>query len=209
MHSKVAASLGLIVLASASGAYAQYVPVTAKMRQTMQAIENGKIVSTRTEEGTFYRTKDGSWLERWNRGLRFSTLWDNKTQTAYQVNYNTRVAIESPEPPDFGVPDFLRKEAPGPPAQSSVEGIPCTLKPVRLISSTRTHSGVVEDAGQVCWSTEYKLRLKQETRLPSGSDGASRQIFELYDIKLNAGPDPKLFDLQGSFTVARSRGGKN
>jgi hypothetical protein len=169
-------------------------PITARMRQTWETIVDGKIVETRTNEGIFYRNSRGSTLERWNDNAQPARLFISG-HGGYLVYYESRMAFGSvfeeggswlfnPNRPY----NFL--------GQDSVESISCIYSEIPL-------GPHVEHAGKACWSSDYKVELKNDWTVPSAR-GLTPQVFELYDIKLNVEPDPNLFDLTGFF-VLRTR----
>ena len=64
MHFQKCGFLMLLLVMGAANLRAQWVPVSAKMKQTVETMENGKVVKVEHKEGNFYRTSDGSTLDR-------------------------------------------------------------------------------------------------------------------------------------------------
>lgn len=187
--------------------YAQSMPLTAKVRSTGEIIINGKVLETHVRESLYYRTSDGSELRRpvsldgkpvQGEAARGS-LFDKPHGTNYAIDYEKREAFHAGPPPSFNPAHLpaLESAVPPPSGQSSVEGYPCTLRPVYLV---RPKGRIL--IGSNCVSDEYHLVLKTDVTTPSAITvgRAAHETTELYDIRIGVEPDPKLFDLS-SFKI--------
>src|SRR5580704_9215438 len=72
LHTKILTLL--LVVSATSAAYAQDVPLSAKIHETEQVFIDGKLARTHTREGIFLRTASGMVLRQW-------TLIDGKQPT--------------------------------------------------------------------------------------------------------------------------------
>jgi hypothetical protein len=194
--------LAVAIPLAVSSLYAQSMPLTAKVRSTNEVIVNGKVVDTHVREGLFYRASDGSELRRpvsldgkpvQGEGARAS-LFDKPHATNYAIDYEKGEAFHAGPPPSFSPARLptLESAVPPPSGQSSVEGYPCTLRPVYLV---RPQGRIL--IGSNCVSEEYGLVLRTDVTTPSAITvgKAAHQTTELYDIHIGVEPDPKLFDL--------------
>lgn len=185
---------------------AQFVPLTAKVRDTNQTIVSGKITKSVIREGVYYRTSDGSTLSQWttvngspaSAELAWGSLWDNKTGTAYRLDLKNRRAYVEPEGGEPATADS-RLDEPKNPTYGSVSGIRCTIFPARM----RQPDGTLTPAGQTCLSTEYHLLLKQDLTYKRANDATMHKLYEMYDVQLGAEPDQSLFDISKLFTIYR------
>jgi len=208
MHSaKLFKVLGFAVLLAPTDMHAQFLPVVAKRRLTKEHLVDGKVVDRVTKEGNYYRSSDGSILEQWTRvngdeklgELAAGSLWDNKNVVSYQLDFKNRIAyLHAPPQGTKPVrPDVSGARAAGALGEEFLEGISCRVFPVRIAPRDRP----AFYAGQVCRSVKYDLELKQELSYPNSAGKIVHTVFQLYDIQLGREPDPKLFDVRGSFTV--------
>jgi|SRR5712664_3246632 len=197
--------VGLSALLSADPLLAQWTPVVAKIRQTHQTVVSGKVVRNETKEGEFYRSSDGSVLRHWKTvngdegAAGQGDLLDNKKHAFYNLNYNTKRAYQVrtgiPQPSPY----VFSKETLQSRGEESIEGVRCTIVPVDTADS-----GVTErDAGRSCVSSEYGLQLRTEVTVKQGGT-EHRTLIEMYDLRINQEPDPKIFDLGSQFTVFKA-----
>jgi hypothetical protein len=198
------------MLIGATGVSGQFVPIVAKARESSQVVKNGQVVETTTRDGEYFRSSDGSYMFRWNKATKngvdtpagTADLFDNKNVKQYHVNYNTQSAYARSDAKDpvnvqkKMTPDMFFNLRSAPHEDSSVGGIPCALFHSRL----KMPGQPVKDGGTACASIEYGLYVRLDVRIPMKDGGMSQQLTELYDIKLNVEPDPKLFDMR-SLTV--------
>lgn len=167
---------------------------------TEDVIANGKVIASHIRDGIYYRASDGSIFNQ------FKTLDGNPTvgQQAwaplrdsngvnYQLDYVQHRAYYVAPRPQFTPPSRTNAQK----TQSSVEGIPCTIQPVYLVSG-----GSQTLIGHACLSEKYELSLKMEFTMPLKVGQSVHEVTELYNIQLGQEPDPRLFDLH-NFTIYR------
>jgi len=84
----------------------QWVPVTARIRQTTEDIKDGKVVERDVKEGFYYRSQDGSTLTKWvslnGEEQSVGDLFDNTTARSYKLYYSKGNAT----PDDHGTIKF-------------------------------------------------------------------------------------------------------
>ncbi len=187
-----------LTLLAGNDVYAQFVPLEAKIRETHETLSSGKVVKSEVKEGSFYRASDGSTLTQWQtvNGEKSSAanLFDNKGQATYQIDYQQRRALKlgngADGPMKPGGYQTITKDI----GTSSVEGVACRLLPVKM-TNPATHA--LADIGKSCVSPEYDLLLWWDVTTGSGGNGTFHSKWEIYDLKLGAEPDPKLFSTTG------------
>jgi hypothetical protein len=205
MKSAIACScLGLPALLLSSVAYGQ--AVTAHERLTEETINsNGKVIASHIREGVYYRTSAGSTLRQYTTldgnaivgQLGWAILQDG-TGT-YKLDYTQHRAyvVSGPQAtPLSGIPTTQK-------AQSSVEGMPCTLWPVYLVEA-----GTKTIIGQGCHSDKYNLTLKLDVTVPGKNGQSAHNVTEMYDVQIGQEPDAKLFDVQHNFTIFKPNAAK-
>jgi hypothetical protein len=188
--------------------YAHFVPVTAKTRLTEETVRNGRVIKKQVKEGVYYRNDDGWFLKRFTgidgdeqAALRAGgQLWDNHTAIAYRLDYVARTATEREHGSGPMQPQVTDPQAASKLPDDSVEGICCKVYPAKYM---RTGQTALEDIGQSCRSVEYYLTLRWDKTYKSDNGDTFHSVFQMYDIHIGSEPDPKLFDLQGTFTVYR------
>jgi hypothetical protein len=190
--------------------HAQSMPLVAKFRSTGQIIVDGKVVETHVREGFFYRSSNGSEVRRpmtfdgkpLKGGMARASLFDAAHGVNYRVDYDAKEAFRDSTPPLLGlIPPTPPHSATKPPSgESSVDGYPCSIRPVYAVKPSGTSL-----IGSNCVSEEYGVILKTDVTRPSDlvKGKAAHEITELYDIQIGVDPDPKLFDL-GSLKVISS-----
>lgn len=189
--------LGLFVLAGADCVHAQWVPVTAKIRETDEILQDGKSIKVDNKEGVFYRTSDGSTLKYWTKVNGDETLGgsgemtDNKTLSHYTVNVKQNVAFEDGKLLEKLTPGASQFAAASTLGDQVIDGIRCR----RVPSFIMWPDGRKERNGEACVSIENDLQLRTD-RQHTQNGVTHHGITELYDIQLGVEPDPKLFDLQ-------------
>jgi hypothetical protein len=194
--------LSLFVLAGADCVHAQWVPVTAKTRQTNETWQEGKLIKVDHKEGVFYRTSDGSTLRYWTKVNGDEVLGgsgemtDNNSLSHYSVNVKQKVAFETDKLLEKLTPGASQYAAASTLGDQVIEGIRCR----RVPSFMMWPDGRKERMGEVCVSIEYDLELHKDNQLTQNGI-THHAVTELYDIKLGVEPDPKLFDLQKTTTV--------
>jgi len=204
MHFQKCGFLMLLLVMGAANLRAQWVPVSAKMKQTVETMENGKVVKVEHKEGNFYRTSDGSTLRYWTQidgdeKLGGSgELSDNKNLFHYSINFKTKQAFQvgprdqMPVTPDSELTSRSRL------GDDFVEGIRCR----RCAVFIGWPDGRREPSGEICESIEYVLTLREDRH--ATQNGVTRHsVMEMYDIKLGVEPDRKLFDIEKNYTVFR------
>jgi hypothetical protein len=198
-------SIVAAIVLAAAGLKAQSDPLIAKMRLTVEVSVEGRIQQTHTQEGLFYRASTGSEIQEWTvrdgkdtvGNMRWAGLTDREHDAFYKVDYQNHRAYQQ----SFAV-SALQAPDNGPPpkglTQQSVEGIPCSKYPARLVVPGKAPVEI----GYSCRAESYdSLELKRETTVESGGK-TMHTTFELYNIQTGVEPDPKLFDLT-SFTIYR------
>lgn len=206
MHAGKAIPLLFVVLFSAGVSQAQWIPAKAKVTETVETIENGKVTKVERREGYFYRTSDGSTLRYWEKlngdepyGGGQGELQDNKNLLFYVLRMKTKEAIQQGNLPKRLTPDIHREFASASPlGDAFVAGIRCRRRPVEILWP----DGRRERVGENCFSIEYALELREEAR--ATQNGVTRHaITELHDIQMGVEPDPALFDVERNYTVFR------
>jgi len=126
--------------------------------------------------------------ERWKNSE--ANLFDNKEQSSYRIDYKQHLAFKlgssASGPVKPGGYQTIIKDI----GTSSVEGVACRLIPAKMTNPT-THT--LENIGKSCVSPEYDLLLWWDVTTGSGGNGTFHSKWEIYDLKLGAQPDPKLF----------------
>jgi hypothetical protein len=198
-------------LTPAAPVYAQWVPVTAKIRQTRELLQDGKSVERHIKEGNYYRTADGSTLEEWTRvdgseSKAVGHLTKQAQGVAYDLNMITRSAIER----RFSLPSGANMKSPPRASISSklpqitVGGVQCTVLPARVQVGIGQPSA---PAGETCFSAELNLVVRNQLTHTLTTGKVMRTLYEMFEIETHKEPDPKLFDLRGrGFTVYSASG---
>ncbi|HET7206890.1 MAG TPA: hypothetical protein VFI95_09965 [Terriglobales bacterium] len=204
MRSRAYLSVVVFVYMATASVYAQFTPVIARERVTTETINNGKVVKTDVKEGEYYRTADGSTLERWTtlEGSRLSgtgTLFDNHALVTYHLNYRNMNAYESKFKPTQPVPadSFANSSSLPSEGTGEVAGIACTKIPFLM----EMPDGKRQRIGEACVSSQYNLILRTETRNNGVAGSSTRTVKEMFQVRLNTPPDPQLFQVRGKFTV--------
>lgn len=190
------------VLTGPLGAYAQWVPVTARLKQTREVLAQDRSLERTVKTGRYYRASNGSTLRQWQEmngrplGNPTGELSDNKSGRTYWIDYAAKRATVraegGPNLPRAYDAEKLRGKSIG---QDSVGGLSCAIVPLWDGNSGR-------QIGQVCIALEYDLVLRLESA-NTRSDGTTLRITnELEDVELNAEPDAALFDLK-QFTLEK------
>jgi hypothetical protein len=198
--------LFVVVLVQTTALFAQFVPVTSGIRVTTETVDKGKVVKSEKKEGVFLRTSDGSTLTHFTRvnGVEepgIGELLDNRNLASYQLFYQAHKAVESnmkmPEPvrPDMWSATPLQSLG-----ERRVGGVDCTIIPLSMKLQDKPEQRI----GQMCVSPQYGLILGQETAQTDQNGSIVRSVMEMYDVKLNASPDPNLFELRRNFTVFKA-----
>ncbi|HTS35920.1 MAG TPA: hypothetical protein VMH04_09625 [Candidatus Solibacter sp.] len=191
------------VIVFGSSLYAQEVPLSAQVHQRTDVIVNGKVVESLAADETFYRDSDGSTLSLPAEGHGSNgTLWDNKSGTAYRLNRENLTAYENPDSPHRPNPKGYPPAAKWP--DDAVEGIPCKVVPVNVISAPGTPYAKSTTPGSACVSGEFDLELKSDFTIETGPGTTQHHVKELHNIKVNAGLDPALFDVH-KYTIHSAR----
>lgn len=193
--------IGMALLGVGS-AHAQFVPVVAKVRQTTAITRSGKLETT-LKEGIYYRTSDGSVLQRWTTINGKATeeagsLWNNVTGISYNLDFANRRAIfrakGAPRSPELSPKNLVATQAR---PEISVSGVTCRLEPAKF-----AEAGKVVGGGQGCFSPENDLLVKNDITYRTLNGAMLVHIVnQLYDIQLGQEPDPNLFDIKKNFQV--------
>jgi hypothetical protein len=194
-------------LLSGAAVHAQWIPITAKIKQTREVFVNGQKTETHVREGTYYRSSNGATLEEWtkidgseSKAAGYMTM--QADGITYELNMLTRRAIER----RFSVPNGVDlRKPPTPPARPSqlrqvtVGGVRCTVIPARMQPGFGQPSG---PAGEICISDELSLMVRSLQTHDHSSTRTIRVLYEMDEIQSHKEPDPRLFDLRGrGFTI--------
>ena len=211
MHLVKITLAAIAVIVFPASVRAQFTPVSARIKLTVETSEGGKITKIERKEGYFYRTSDGSTLTRWIRVNGDESLGgsgelrDNKNHADYNINFNSKQAFQlNDEPLQPDTPDDFKNLAASTLGDDFVEGIKCRRTAVFM----QWPDGRRERTGEDCVSIEYALRLREDRKLTQR--GITRHATtEMYEIRLGVEPDPKLFDVSSQFQVYRPEPAKN
>ncbi|HET9803225.1 MAG TPA: hypothetical protein VFP96_08315, partial [Candidatus Acidoferrum sp.] len=110
------------------------------------------------------------------------------------VNMKAKTAIHRvPSKPAGPLsPDYLKGVTVNNSGQDTVDGITC----YRVTPTVLYPDGRQERSGEFCESAQYGLTLRSIMDLTSPQDGVThRTIREMYEVRIGASPDAKLFDL--------------
>lgn len=201
----------IAVLLFATSAGAQFMPLTAKMRQTVDTTNRQTGATTHLiAEGEYYRSSDGSRIMRWTtrNGSRAAgeamrgSLWDNKTGTAYSLDFLNKRAVFRAAPGPTS-PDTSTKGTERLP-ERTIDGVPCKLEPTEKVNPSKGPAGNGVVMGTTCFSTDYDLIVEQDITSPS-QNGTTvvHSVFELYEIHIGQEPDANLFDVSKNFLVLK------
>jgi hypothetical protein len=184
-------------------AQAQFMPVQAKMRQTHEVIEDGKVTKTEVKEGKYFRSSDGSVLKQWlspdGQQTWQGSLDDNKEFAYYHLDYKEHTAFRSAGRPAVAVTpgDFasITKDI----GTDSVENLMCRIIPVD--KGSEKSGGIQANIGKSCVSVQYDLILWTDVTTPGKNGRAHRLKTELYNVTVGVEPDPALFSVKTNFKV--------
>lgn len=199
-----------VVLGAGVCAVAQssWTPVTANLREIYTVEDkSGRILSTETKVGNFYRNAEGSTLEYWtsvngdtSRGGS-GKLNDNRNVAEYSLNMKTRIAVKNPPEPSAEPlkPDYLSGARASKLGQEAVEGVVCYYTPVTLTEPNKPS----REIGRACQAADYGLTIKFEIRVVSPDGQIHKTSRELYNVRIGEAPDPKLFQLSPDFQILK------
>jgi hypothetical protein len=207
LHTKILTLL--LVVSATSAAYAQDVPLTAKIHETEQVFIDGKLVRTHTREGIFLRTSSGMVLRQWTLidGKQptgepgYGVVTDTQKGLIYNVDYarqtaylRTSISVQRPTQSQKSA----HNSAPNAQDKGFFEGLSCRYNPTYV----HTKSGETINGGRTCRSDTYGIDLSAEVTLPAPANPAQySKITELMtDIQIGTEPDSKPFDFRG-FTI--------
>jgi tetratricopeptide (TPR) repeat protein len=192
------------------GLSAQTVPVAAKIRLTTELLVAGKVVSTKVQEGYFYRASSGWYLKQWRKVGDSSAPGDVNNAALTDAQHNVEYALVYDQHRAIITPPYLFREIaapasePAPPGgflHDTVEGVACVKRPLRLNVSGQPHT----ELGYSCVAEGYNdLELKREftDAVQNSPDKTKHVLYVLFEIQFGKEPDPALFDLK-SFTIER------
>jgi hypothetical protein len=173
-------------------AWAQWVPITARVREVdIATSSDGAVIRKESRTGLFFRASDGSTLTQWidpstDKPLAGDLLLDGRGY--YRINYQTCKAIQLRElTKPLPIPDRMYG------AQDNgqmVAGIPCQTIP-HLLNHNKNRP-----IGYGCWSQQYALQLMEDDTIvvPSGK-ATTHHVRQLSDVKIGQEPLQSLFDL--------------
>lgn len=179
-------------------AYAQQVPVSANLRQRVDDLIDGKVVSSLVTERIFYRAVDGSTLAvvtpKGQQSPNSGTLWDNRTGISYRLDLKQHIASEDPHSPHVpNRPQSVEYYRSFP--TDSVEGIRCNVVPLWMHSADGSLANP-GNPGRSCVSAELGLELRSDVAFQSGPGRTKHLVSEFFNIKVNPELDPALFDVR-------------
>lgn len=200
------ALLGLLFLTGAN-AYAQFMPVVAKMKRTEVTMRSGKVIQTKVSEGVYYRRDDGSYYQRWTtvngseEKTQIAGLFDNRAGVLYRLDLTSHLAYERERAPNPVRPDAAMYKGYTPAlAKDNVENTPCVSEPTQVL---QPDGKTFVRVGYTCESVEYDLELKHDLTLPQPNGTVVRDTYQLYDLHIGVEPDASIFDLEKNFKVYR------
>jgi hypothetical protein len=189
--------IALVITVWALMLRAQWIPVTARIREMQIVTKNGATVQQVTREGYFYRTSAGSTLTQWldpSGAPKSGILLDNQRLGLYRLSYQGRTALQVKALSNSRVGPGMQ----GTPAiatETTIEGIPCGYVP-NYLGKDKT-----QIIGQSCFSGDG-LELTNDVSIPSAGGGVvTRSVTRLYEIRLHQEPSAALFDLS-QFTLS-------
>ncbi|MGB6874881.1 MAG: hypothetical protein WBD87_02495 [Candidatus Acidiferrales bacterium] len=204
---KVAVTVAVFL--TSMSAYAQFMPVTAKIRRTEVTMQRGKVIQTKISEGVYYRNDDGSYYQQWTKvngreepgKTTVAGLFDNKAGILYRLDLTNHLAYQRERAPNPVTPDAtMYKGYTSALAKDNVEGIPCVSEPTQVLQSDgKTFVRI----GETCESVEYNLELKHDLSVPQPDGKIVHDTYQLYDIHMGTEPDATIFDLQRNFKIYR------
>ena len=205
MRHSVSIGVSFLFFLGASSTYGQFTPVTAAIKQTEEWSVDGKVTKTVVQEGTYWRTSAGSTLVRWSKlngdpgaaSVAWGDLWDNSTAISYRIDFKYGKAYEHNKghgPVQAG--SFRTNETLSAP-EDFVDGARCRVLPVKM-----ELSGQLQEVGKFCISLEYDMVLRQEITHPLRTQGQTfHKVVEISGVRAGAEPDPKMFDLQHTYSL--------
>jgi hypothetical protein len=189
--------LSVLILSSAYTVQGQWVPVTAKARETVETSKDGKLEKVDRKEGVFFRTSEGSTLRYWTSvnadeklGGR-GEMTDNRGLIQYSVNMKHKYFYELGKLPKPLTPVVRITSPTTNSADKVIEGLRCHCSPAFV----QWPDGRRDRIGENCAAIDYDLEVR--TDHTSTQNGLTRHVIaELYDISPGEEPDANLFDLQ-------------
>jgi hypothetical protein len=206
--------LAVAVFLTSASAYAQFMPVVARMKRTETTTQGGKVIQTKTSEGVYYRVDDGSYYQQWTKingkeepgKTNFAGLFDNRAGILYRLDLTNHLAYQRGQAPSPVAPGAMYKGYNPALAKDNVEGIPCVSMPTQVLQADgKTYARV----GESCESVEYDLELKHDLSVPQPDGKVVRDTYQLYDIHIGTEPDATIFDLQRNFKIYRPESSQN
>lgn len=182
---------------------AQWVPLTANVRETTTITREGVVTESRLREGVYFRTANGSTLTHWTKIAGAPTpgtgsLLDNQELVSYQLDYEHKKARQG----QFAIPQPLTPDLYAhivSLGKDLVAGIPCDLVPVK----EQMMDSPPERVGEACVSAKYGLQLKQDISTRQADGTVAHIVTEMFDVKLNVEPNPSEFNLGGNWEVIK------
>lgn len=200
----------LLVVSATGAAYAQDIPLSAKIHETEQVFIDGKLVRTHTREGIFLRTSSGMILRQWTLidGKQptgepgYGVVTDTQKGVIYDVDYHRqtaylRTSFSAQRPAQSQ--KSAHNSAPNAQEKGFFEGLSCRYIPTYV----HTKSGETTNGGRTCRSDTYGIDLSAEVNLPAPKNPEHQytKVKELMtDLQIGTEPDSKPFDFRG-FTI--------
>jgi hypothetical protein len=191
--------LSLWFILVADCAFGQWIPVTARVRDTFVATVNGKVLGVEKKEGFFHRSSNGStlyvWLDVWGGTMKpaVGQLIDNQKHLMYNLDYVRLEArqIRQIGPKPLSDPSNVKDFGMG---QEYIEGIRCVVTPIYFMTKDQV-------IGKTCYASQYGLALREDATWTYKGQ-TNHHTSDMYDIKLGTEPDSSLFNLE-RYTVYR------
>lgn len=188
----------------AVGAPNTWTPVVSKIRRTVTEIPpTGQPEVTQIWEGVFFRSHDGSRMEKLERvrprAYAMTGFFVNRPKgKAYDLNYSTRTAVLlQKDMPSRGDRNSVRRQLEALGRQKKVFlGIACYVMPVEMVPPIA--------GGEICYSPEYDLNLYIETDITDGTGRLVRHRHEHYDLEIGRTPAAAAVGLPPDFVVQES-----
>ena len=188
----------------AAGATDTWMPVVSKIRRTVTEIPpTGPREVTQIWEGVFFRSHDGSRMEKLERirprAYAMTGFFVNRPKgRAYDLNYSTRTAVLlQKDMPSRGDRNSVRRqfEALGRQTEAFL-GIARYVMPVEVVPPTA--------GGEICYSPKYDLDLYVEKDFTAAADRLVRHRYEHYHLEVGRTPSAAAVSLPPGLVVHES-----
>lgn len=182
-----------------------FTPVVAVYRRRVFNVSaTGAATLVRESKGRYLRSADGTALKTWQRyaggqpvGPKRGVFTDAKTGLTSSINYSSNQAeVKFRAPLPLTQSHRKPEEALG---ESTYDGIPCTLTPVRIGPGGPAAAGTT--AGRACTNFQLGLLLFLKFRVQNPSGGYTYAVFDLQDVQLGRAPNPSALALPSGVAI--------